>query len=82
MKERTLSFQLKILITLGITRHLNLIKVGQMENRSVKINRKELYEQILSEPVSRLAPKYGISDVVWKKICRKLNVPTFPLGLN
>ncbi|MEA3437192.1 MAG: hypothetical protein U9R43_12060 [Thermodesulfobacteriota bacterium] len=51
-----------------------------MEKRSVTINRKELYEQVWSEPVSRLAPKYGISDVGLKKICRKLNVPTPPLG--
>ena len=51
-----------------------------MEKRSITINRKELYEQVWSEPVSRLAPKYGISDVGLKKICRKLNVPTPPLG--
>lgn len=51
-----------------------------MENRSITVNRNELYEQVWSEPVSRLAPKYGISDVGLKKICRKLNVPTPPLG--
>jgi len=51
-----------------------------MENESITISRKELYEQVWSVPVSRLAPKYGISDVGLKKICRKLNVPTPPLG--
>ena len=51
-----------------------------MENRSITVNRKELYEQVWNVPVSRLAPKYGISDVGLKKICRKLNVPTPPLG--
>jgi len=51
-----------------------------MENRSITVNRNELYEQVWREPVSRLAPKYGISDVGLKKICRKLNVPTPPLG--
>jgi hypothetical protein len=56
------------------------LKVNQMNNRSITVNRNELYAQVWSEPVSRLAPKYGISDVGLKKICRKLNVPTPPLG--
>jgi hypothetical protein len=51
-----------------------------MENRSITINRNELYEQVWNEPVSRETPKYGISDVGLKKICRKDNVPTPPLG--
>ena len=55
---------------------MNLLTVDQMENRSITVNRNELYEQVWSEPVSRLAPKYGIPDVGLKKICRKLNVPT------
>ena len=51
-----------------------------MEKGSITVNRNELYKQVWSEPVSRLAPKYGISDVGLKKICKKLNVPTPPLG--
>ena len=51
-----------------------------MNDKSITVNRNELYEQVWSEPVSRLAPKYGISDVGLKKICKKLNVPTPPLG--
>ncbi|MGD8258816.1 MAG: hypothetical protein PVG70_19685 [Desulfobacterales bacterium] len=51
-----------------------------MNNKSITVNRNELYEQVWSEPVSRLAPKYGISDVGLKKICKKLNVPAPPLG--
>jgi hypothetical protein len=51
-----------------------------MKKESITVNRNELYEQVWSEPVSRLAPKYGISDVGLKKICKKLNVPTPPLG--
>ena len=30
--------------------------------------------------MSRLAPKYGISDVMLKKICRQMNIPTPPRG--
>jgi hypothetical protein len=51
-----------------------------MKKETITVNRNELYEQVWSEPVSRLAPKYGISDVGLKKICKKLNVPTPPLG--
>ena len=56
------------------------LKANKMGNKSHTINRNELYEQVWSEPVSKLAPKYGLSDVGLKKICRKLNVPTPPLG--
>ena len=51
-----------------------------MKKESITVNRNELYEQVWAEPVSRLAPIYGISDVGLKKICKKLNVPTPPLG--
>lgn len=37
--------------------------------------REELYEAVWSEPMQRLACKYGISDVALGKICRKLKVP-------
>jgi hypothetical protein len=33
-----------------------------MENRSITINRIELYEQVWNEPVSKVAPKYGIQE--------------------
>ena len=49
-------------------------------NNSVTINRDELYEQVWNEPTIKLAPKYGISNVGLKKICKKLNVPTPPRG--
>ncbi len=41
-----------------------------------KINRKDLYDQVWSKPLSHLAKEYGISDVGLKKICKKLDVPT------
>ena len=30
--------------------------------------------------MSKLAPQYGISDVMLKKICRQMNIPTPPRG--
>jgi hypothetical protein len=41
----------------------------------VRLTREELYEQVWSEPMSTLAPKYGISDVGLAKICRRMRIP-------
>jgi hypothetical protein len=41
----------------------------------LRLTRPELYELIWSEPMSTLAPKYGLSDVGMAKICRRLRVP-------
>lgn len=35
-----------------------------------------LYKEVWSEPMGVVAARYGISDVMLKKICRKLEVPT------
>lgn len=39
------------------------------------ITREELYELVWSEPLSRAAKRYGVTDVAVAKWCRKLNVP-------
>jgi len=44
------------------------------------IKRDELYEEVWSAAVRKVAKKYGISDVALAKICRKLNVPMPGLG--
>lgn len=46
----------------------------------IKITRKELYEKVWSEPITRLAQKFGFSDVWLAKICRKNNIPRPPRG--
>jgi len=51
-----------------------------MQEGIVKISRKELYEQVWTEPVTRLARRYGFSDVWLAKICRKNNIPRPPRG--
>jgi hypothetical protein len=38
-------------------------------------NREELYEKVWSEPVTKVAKEYGVSDVALAKACRKLKVP-------
>ena len=51
-----------------------------MDERSVKLRRSELYEQVWTVPMWTLGPKYGLSDVGLAKICRKHNIPRPPRG--
>jgi hypothetical protein len=44
------------------------------------ITREQLYEEVWSTPVSRLAPKYNLSDVGFAKLCRRSNIPLPPRG--
>lgn len=44
------------------------------------VTRDELYEQVWSQPLSKLAPRYGLSDVGMAKICRKHQIPRPPVG--
>lgn len=39
-----------------------------------------LYEEVWTEPMGTVAARYGISDVMLKKICKQLEVPTPPRG--
>lgn len=42
--------------------------------------REKLYKEVWTNPVVKVAAQYGVSDVAIHKICKKLNVPTPPLG--
>lgn len=42
---------------------------------NVKWNRELLYEEVWQSPVSKVAEKYGLSDVAIAKVCRKLKIP-------
>ncbi len=42
---------------------------------NAKWNRESLYEEVWQSPVSKVAEKYGISDVAIAKVCRKLKIP-------
>lgn len=48
------------------------------ENTTVieSLNREELYKQVWSQPMTKTAKSYGLSDVGLAKICRKLDIPT------
>lgn len=43
-------------------------------------SRLALYEAVWSQPTSKLAPRFGISDVALKKTCTKFNIPVPPRG--
>ncbi len=41
----------------------------------IRVSRQDLYDKVWSEPMTKLAQEYGISDVALAKICRKLDIP-------
>jgi len=45
-----------------------------------KITRQSLYEEVWADPVSKVAPRYGISGVALGKVCRKYKIPLPPRG--
>jgi hypothetical protein len=46
-----------------------------MDNETVFLKREELYKLVWSEPVSKLAQGYGLSDRGLGKICERLEIP-------
>lgn len=38
-------------------------------------DREKLYEEVWTEPVSKVAERYGVSDVAIAKTCRKMHIP-------
>lgn len=49
-------------------------------NETTKLLRLELYNQVWSKPLIRLAKEYNISDVGLAKICRRHTIPLPPVG--
>lgn len=54
--------------------------MGIRHEQERRYERETLYEEVWQAPVMVVAKRYGISDVMLKKICKRLNVPTPPLG--
>jgi hypothetical protein len=44
------------------------------------VSRKDLYEQIWSKPMTKVAEDYGVSGTALKKTCNRHQIPTPPLG--
>jgi len=66
---------------------LRLIEVTVVRTYGVGImheellSRQQLFELVWSVPMSRLAPRYGMSDVGLKKLCGRHGIPTPGLGI-
>jgi len=48
--------------------------------KRIRIEREDLHKQVWSKSIVELAKDYGISDVGFRKICKRLDVPTPPKG--
>ena len=46
----------------------------------MNLSRIELYDLVWKEPVTKVARRFGLSDVGLRKICKKHDIPTPPLG--
>ena len=51
-----------------------------MSESAKAVTRQELYDQVWSTPLVKLAVNYGVSDVALAKACKRLNVPRPPPG--
>lgn len=51
-----------------------------MSNDAITLTLKELYDLVWSEPMIKLADKFGLSDVRLKKKCRNHHIPVPPRG--
>lgn len=51
-----------------------------MDTKLATLTREELYEQVWSTPMRRLAERFNLSDVGLAKICRRFNIPRPPVG--
>ncbi|MCP5057131.1 MAG: hypothetical protein GY937_10455 [bacterium] len=49
-------------------------------NGTVEVKRATLYEEVWTEPLTRLGPRYGLSDVGLAKLCDRLLVPRPGVG--
>jgi hypothetical protein len=46
----------------------------------MSVTREQLYEDVWAEPMTKVAPKYGVSASFLARICDRLNVPRPPRG--
>jgi hypothetical protein len=42
---------------------------------AIEFERGQLYEEVWSAPLSRLGPKYGLSDNGLRKVCKAMDIP-------
>ncbi len=58
-----------------------VVHTQQISGRNKNVyNRNTLYAEVWTEPVSKVAKRYNVSDVMLHKVCKSLNVPVPPRG--
>src|SRR5262249_31845236 len=50
-------------------------RIWALRELATRYNRGEIYNEIWSEPIQRVAKRYNLSDVGLAKVCRRLNIP-------
>jgi hypothetical protein len=46
----------------------------------IKFNRTSLYEDVWSQPITRVAERYGLSDYAFRKLCKAVAIPLPAIG--
>jgi len=46
-----------------------------MRDTEKAVDRETLYNEVWAEPITKVAPRYGLSDVGLAKVCRSLSIP-------
>lgn len=81
-KEKTQSKEVKHTVTIEPCASLN--DEAKTETQFSQIyniyDRKTLYNEVWSAPITRVAQKYKVSDVAILKVCKSMNIPTPPAG--
>jgi hypothetical protein len=54
------------------------IGVQYPSGQEIRVDRAELFERVWSQPVARLAEKWGLSGPGLRKVCRRVQVPVPP----
>ncbi len=52
----------------------------EQNSEIIVLSRQELYDRVWSRAVRTVAPELGVSDGGLKNICKRLDIPTPPLG--
>lgn len=62
------------------TEHIETQYTSANKNQKNTYDRDTLYEDIWNEPITKVAKKYGVSNVAIHKACKALNIPKPPAG--
>ena len=54
--------------------------ITDAKNGPMRVSREELYRLVWTEPMTKWAPRFGLSDVGLAKVCRKYQIPRPPVG--